>query len=119
MLKETNKSLLVLIFFIIIFLFWLAIKYCDFSSVEVSEDELLKEYGVSLNIWPEGEPEKDEWKDILKDCLLKSDNLSRKRCNFILEQIDSFADCAIAGFSIMESYPEQCRTIDDRLFINE
>lgn len=33
--------------------------------------------------------------------------------------IGSFEDCALAGFPIMESYPEQCRTPDGRTFVNE
>jgi hypothetical protein len=33
--------------------------------------------------------------------------------------IGSFEDCALAGYPIMESYPEQCRTPDGRTFINE
>ncbi|HYC83255.1 MAG TPA: hypothetical protein VEB60_01760 [Candidatus Paceibacterota bacterium] len=33
--------------------------------------------------------------------------------------ITSFAECAAAGYPIMESYPEQCRTPDGRLFVNE
>lgn len=31
-------------------------------------------------------------------------------------QINSFEDCAAAGYPIMESYPEQCRTRDGRNF---
>lgn len=118
MFKETNKVFLILAFFVIVFLFWLIINYCDFSPAEVDEEIWLKEYGISLSVWPEGEPEKEKWAEILRDCLPKSDNLSKIRCDFILNQIDSFSDCAIAGFAIMESYPEQCRTSDDRLFIN-
>ncbi len=33
--------------------------------------------------------------------------------------ISSFEECASAGYPIMESYPEQCRTPDGRLFVNE
>ncbi len=33
--------------------------------------------------------------------------------------IGSFEDCALAGYPIMESYPEQCRTPDGRTFVNE
>lgn len=33
--------------------------------------------------------------------------------------INSFEECKAAGYPIMESYPEQCRTPDGRLFINE
>lgn len=31
--------------------------------------------------------------------------------------INSFEDCAAAGYPIMESFPEQCRTPDGRLFV--
>ncbi len=33
--------------------------------------------------------------------------------------IGSFEDCALAGYPIMESYPEQCATPDGRTFVNE
>ena len=33
--------------------------------------------------------------------------------------IDSFEDCAAAGYPVMESYPEQCRTPDGKLFVRE
>ena len=33
--------------------------------------------------------------------------------------VESFEDCALAGYLIMESYPEQCRTPDGRNFVNE
>lgn len=33
--------------------------------------------------------------------------------------INSFQECVAAGNPIMESYPEQCRTKDGRLFVNE
>ena len=32
--------------------------------------------------------------------------------------ITSFEECAAAGNPIMESYPEQCRTADGRMFVN-
>ena len=35
-----------------------------------------------------------------------------------VQMINSFAECAQAGYPIMESYPEQCRTPDGRLFVN-
>lgn len=31
--------------------------------------------------------------------------------------IDNFEECAAAGYPVMESYPEQCRTPDGRLFV--
>jgi len=33
--------------------------------------------------------------------------------------ITNFDECKSAGYPIMESYPEQCRTPDGRLFVNE
>ena len=33
--------------------------------------------------------------------------------------ITSFAECAAAGYPIAESYPEQCRTPDGRVFVRE
>lgn len=33
--------------------------------------------------------------------------------------INSFEECAAAGYPIMESYPEQCRTPDGRLFVRD
>ncbi len=35
------------------------------------------------------------------------------------ENISNFAECAAAGYPIMESYPEQCRTKDGRTFVRE
>lgn len=32
--------------------------------------------------------------------------------------IENFDDCVAAGFAVMESYPEQCKTDDGRLFVN-
>ena len=34
-------------------------------------------------------------------------------------EVSNFEECAAAGYPIMESYPEQCRTPDGRLFIHE
>lgn len=34
----------------------------------------------------------------------------------VTQNISSFEDCAAAGFPVMESYPEQCRTSDGRTF---
>src|SRR3989344_7219398 len=33
--------------------------------------------------------------------------------------IANFDECAAAGYPIMESYPEQCRTPDGRLFVRD
>lgn len=38
--------------------------------------------------------------------------------NSRISQINSFTDCKNAGYPIMESYPEQCRTPDGRTFVN-
>ncbi|MDQ3015028.1 MAG: hypothetical protein M3Q73_04130 [bacterium] len=37
----------------------------------------------------------------------------------IQASINSFEECAEAGNPIMESYPEQCRTADGRLFVRD
>ncbi len=34
------------------------------------------------------------------------------------QQINSFAQCAAAGYPILQSYPEQCKTPDGRTFTN-
>ena len=36
-----------------------------------------------------------------------------------LSEINSFEDCVKAGYPVMESFPEQCKTPDGRTFINE
>lgn len=36
----------------------------------------------------------------------------------VVDAIDSFKECAAAGYPIMESYPEQCATPDGRTFTN-
>ena len=36
-----------------------------------------------------------------------------------IEQINSFEDCAQAGYPIQESYPEQCRTPDGKSFTRQ
>jgi hypothetical protein len=33
--------------------------------------------------------------------------------------ISNFEECAAAGYPIMESYPEQCRTPDGRTFVRK
>ena len=35
------------------------------------------------------------------------------------EMIGSFEECAAAGYPVMESYPEQCRTPEGQLFVRE
>ncbi len=36
-----------------------------------------------------------------------------------LRQVSDFETCAQAGFPVMESYPEQCRTSDGRTFVRK
>ncbi len=36
-----------------------------------------------------------------------------------LNEINSFEDCVTAGNPVMESYPRQCRTIDEQTFVEE
>lgn len=36
-----------------------------------------------------------------------------------VKEINSFEECIAAGFPAMESYPRQCRTSDDRTFVEE
>ncbi len=121
MFKGTNMTFLLVGFCFIIFLAWLVFSKLnlDNSNDELDDDKWLEEMGLSVNIWPNGEPSRDQWDEILNDCLGKEDGLSKARCNYLLEQIESFNDCVLAGFSVMESDPEQCRTSDDRLFVNE
>jgi hypothetical protein len=37
----------------------------------------------------------------------------------IAQEINSFDDCAKAGYPILESYPRQCKTPDGRTFVEE
>jgi tryptophan-rich sensory protein len=55
----------------------------------------------------------------LADCLPKSDLASKEKCDSLLAEITDFTSCAKAGFPIMESYPEQCRTADGRNFVRQ
>lgn len=34
-------------------------------------------------------------------------------------QINSFEECARAGYSVRESFPEQCQTPDGRIFVRQ
>ncbi len=52
---------------------------------------------------------------ILAGLLLSLSNIAKQQR---IISIDSFAACKQAGFPIMESYPEQCRTPDGRTFVN-
>jgi hypothetical protein len=40
-------------------------------------------------------------------------------CDAVPTDIASFEECAAAGYPVMESYPRQCRTPDDRTFTEE
>jgi hypothetical protein len=57
-------------------------------------------------------------KEKLAECLPKSDMESKKNCDLLLKTIKNYTDCSNAGFPIQESYPEKCRTVDGRTFIN-
>ncbi len=55
----------------------------------------------------------------LLDCMPKSDMGSKKICDALIKTITSYNQCVEAGFPIQESYPEQCRLPDGRLFTNK
>jgi hypothetical protein len=55
----------------------------------------------------------------LVDCLPKSDLRSKEKCDILLAGITDFNGCKEAGFPIMETYPEQCRTADGRNFVRQ
>ncbi|RJQ29629.1 hypothetical protein C4565_01895 [Candidatus Parcubacteria bacterium] len=57
-------------------------------------------------------------KEKLSECLPKSDMKSKETCDELLASIRTFDDCKNAGFPILESYPEQCKTADGKTFIN-
>lgn len=57
-------------------------------------------------------------KEKLAECLPKSDMASKQTCDSLLKTIKNYTDCSDAGFPIQESYPEKCRTVDGRTFIN-
>lgn len=124
MFKETNKIFLIISLFIIIiltclFLNELCLKYLLKNNS--NDDYLYKEIGVEvvdMRVWPKGAPTKRDWANILADCLEEKDELSLARCQYILERIESYNDCVLAGFAILESYPEKCQTSDGRVFIN-
>lgn len=52
---------------------------------------------------------------IIAALLLALSNIAKQQR---ILSIASFADCKAAGFPVMESYPEQCRTPDGRTFVN-
>lgn len=37
----------------------------------------------------------------------------------VVQTVNSFEECAAAGYPVMESYPPQCRTPDGRVFVQE
>ncbi|MDD5109667.1 MAG: hypothetical protein PHI63_00440 [Patescibacteria group bacterium] len=53
----------------------------------------------------------------LSDCLPKSDWASHEKCMALMQQIQDFDACVMAGFSVMKSNPPQCRTVDGRTFV--
>ena len=44
-------------------------------------------------------------------------NCEFAKCPEVKLQITSFEECAAAGYPIMESYPEQCKTPDGKTFV--
>ncbi len=55
----------------------------------------------------------------LLECLPKSDMASRQRCEELLQEIESYEECVEAGFEVIDTEPEKCRTIDDREFVKQ
>ncbi len=55
----------------------------------------------------------------LAKCLPRSDQGSRQICQQLMDKIQDFDTCVLAGFPIRETYPEQCVTADGRLFTNQ
>lgn len=53
---------------------------------------------------------------LIAGLLLSLSNIAKQQRMY---SITTFRECADAGYPIMESYPEQCRTPDGRLFVNE
>lgn len=53
---------------------------------------------------------------IVAGLLLSLSNIAKQRQ---ILSIGSFEECALAGYPIMESYPERCATPDGRTFTNE
>jgi hypothetical protein len=53
---------------------------------------------------------------IVAGLLLSLSNIAKQQRAL---SVGSFEDCALAGYPIMESYPEQCRTPDGRTFVND
>lgn len=51
--------------------------------------------------------------------IANANKASNKTANVDVAKITNFEQCAEAGFAVMESYPEQCRTSDGRIFVNE
>jgi len=71
---------------------------------------------VSVNL---GEYLENDIAAQLRDCLPKSDMASREKCQQLLNNINNFEECVMAGFPIMKSNPPQCQTIDGRIFVQE
>lgn len=128
MFKQANKTFLIIGLLVIFALVWLLLKELGLNinpGDDLNDDDWLAEMGLTKvireeeELWPAGLPAKQEWADYLEECLGKSDDISLKRCQYILSQIDSYTDCLWAGFARIESDPEQCLTSDGQLFIND
>ncbi len=61
MFKGANRTFLIVGFIFIIFLSWLIIKQFNISdnSNYASHDDLLQDYGLKVNIYPDGSPKKE------------------------------------------------------------
>lgn len=46
-------------------------------------------------------------------------NENKNKIEIDLSTINSYDDCVLAGFDILEIFPEQCQTLDGRTFVNE
>jgi len=55
----------------------------------------------------------------LLECLPKSDMASKQRCEELLLEIESYEECVEAGFEVVDTEPEKCRTIDGREFVKQ
>jgi len=78
-----------------------------------------KYYSRYYSLWTITEHQENSLADELKECLPKSDTANHEKCNELLKQITDYNSCVNAGFSIMESNPPQCATLDGRTFIQK
>ncbi len=58
-------------------------------------------------------------RDAISDCMPKSDIKSKTQCDELISMIDDYEKCTQAGFPVIESYPQQCRTPDGRTFTQD